>query len=207
MRPQQMLTAAVLIALSALPATAREACVRCDGPFAVYRCVIDDAMVPPDASIHLVCITQLAKQNGHRTCGVDSAAAQTACSGEVVAVAPPPDFIWPPSPPPSFAASPDEPANTADEPADSTANAQDLDNTQPSGPPKTVEELAKQTAVASKKGLETAGEAVGNAGEAVVGAAETAAKKTGQTLEKTGNAIGNAAKKTWRCLSSLFGNC
>jgi len=40
-------------------------------------------------------------------------------------------------------------------------------------------------------------------GEAVSGAA----KSTGTALQNAGSAVGNAAKMTWKCLSSLFGDC
>ena len=33
------------------------------------------------------------------------------------------------------------------------------------------------------------------------------AKGTGENLKKAGDAVGNAAKKTWTCLSSFFSDC
>ena len=33
------------------------------------------------------------------------------------------------------------------------------------------------------------------------------AKGTGKNLKKAGDAVGNAAKKTWICLSSFFSDC
>jgi len=33
------------------------------------------------------------------------------------------------------------------------------------------------------------------------------AKGTGKNLKKAGDAVGNAAKKTWTCLSSFFSDC
>ncbi len=75
------------------------------------------------------------------------------------------------------------------------------------GNPKTVEELAKQTAKASQEGLKKAGEGVADVAKKAGDGVADVAKKTGETMEKTGNAIGSAAKKTWRCLSSFFGDC
>lgn len=46
------------------------------------------------------------------------------------------------------------------------------------------------------KPLEGAGKAVGDA-----------AKSTGEALGKAGEAVGSAAKKSWKCLTSLFGDC
>ena len=48
----------------------------------------------------------------------------------------------------------------------------------PKGPPETVEELAKQTA-----------------------------KSTKEQIVKAGDSVGGAAKKSWRCLTSLFKDC
>lgn len=46
------------------------------------------------------------------------------------------------------------------------------------------------------KPLDSAGRAVSNA-----------AKSTGEALGKAGDAVGSAAKKSWKCLTSLFGDC
>lgn len=55
----------------------------------------------------------------------------------------------------------------------------------PKAVPHTVEELAKQAVEQTKTGIDKAGEATG----------------------KAGSAIGNAMKKTWDCLSTLFTGC
>ncbi len=194
-----------VVAIGTFPhaAAAVEACVRCDSPFAIYRCQVDQPGLPADASISLLCITELAKRNGHATCAV-SRESGDACSGEIVSVTPSPGGPMPHARPPNAIAAtpgtdigetqptenPDElPANDDIEQAEGAPPANDKS-------PKTVEELAKQTAKASEKTLKQAG-----------GAVVDAAKKTGQTIENTGDAIGTAAKKTWRCISSLFGNC
>lgn len=187
----------------ATSASAQEACVRCDNPFAIYRCQVDLPGLPANASITLICITELAKRHGHATCAV-SRDTGSVCNGEVALVAPSPNTPIPQAPPPGIvaaspaiepaqpgpAANPDEMPRTAT--GEDPASVPPKDDTTP----ETVEELAKQTAKASQKGLQQAG-----------GAVVDAAKKTGQTIEKTGDAIGSAAKKTWRCISSLFGNC
>lgn len=196
-----------ILALLTLPQTAAlalEACVRCDSPSAIYRCQVDQPGLPPNASISLICITELAKRNGHATCAV-SRETGAACSGEIVFLdptlggpvpqAPPPEAIAAQPPPPNDLVGPPDddrdevlPGDAIDDPEGQPAEEEQS--------PKTVEELAKQTAKASEKTLKQAG-----------GAVVDAAKKTGQTIEKTGDAIGDAAKKTWRCISSLFGNC
>lgn len=199
---KRLLPALIATALVAAPsqrASAAEACVRCDNPFAIYRCQVDRPGLPANASIALICITELAKRNGHATCGVSRDTGAT-CGGEIVTVSPPPDAPIPQAPPPSQATAerpqepgPDELSPPGKEPVD----AEDTVKSKPEdATPETVEDLAKKTATASKKGLE-------NAGSAVV----DAAKKTGETIEKTGDAVGTAAKKTWRCLSSFFDDC
>jgi hypothetical protein len=57
------------------------------------------------------------------------------------------------------------------------------------GPPDTVAELAKRTAESSKQQLEKATDTVGD------------------VAKKTGGAVSNAAKKSWRCVTSLFSDC
>jgi len=195
----------LLLGLSALTqaASALEACVRCDNPFAIYRCQVDQPGLPANASISLICITELAKKNGHATCAVSRETGE-ACSGEIVAVTPSPHGPVPQAPPAEIVAQPpgsegNEPQTAAD-PSELTQN-DEIEPTEAEPPtdtqtPNTVEELAKQTAKGTEKTLKQAG-----------GAVVDAAKTTGKTIENTGNAIGNAAKKTWQCLSSLFGNC
>ena len=55
--------------------------------------------------------------------------------------------------------------------------------------PGSVGGIASKTANDTGEGLKKAGEAVTN------------------TVDKTGKAIGHAASKTWKCLSSFFGDC
>ncbi|MBU2580664.1 MAG: hypothetical protein KJ622_02960 [Alphaproteobacteria bacterium] len=199
-----LLPSALPILYPADPAAALEACVRCDNPFAIYRCQVNDPGLSANAPIALLCITELAKKNGHATCAVtrDSAAA---CGGDIAEVTPSPDTPLPQAPPTGVVAAtpqPDgaplpEPGTALDE-LPRTGEAEPEPDAAPPEPktPQTVEELAKQTAKASQKGLKQAGEVVVDA-----------AKSTGQTIEKTGDAIGSAAKKTWRCITSLFGEC
>lgn len=196
------------------PALAMEACVRCDRPFAIYRCQVNDPALSPNASIALLCITELAKKNGHATCAITRDTA-TNCSGEVAEVSPSLDAPLPQPPPdgqveatPETAADQASSQSTSGELPRIDGKPTGLQDTPPENTmPETVEELAKETAKATKDGLDQAGTAVVDA-----------TKKTGQTIEKTGeaisgaakktgDAIGNAAKKTWRCISSLFGNC
>jgi hypothetical protein len=191
--------ALALLLAPPLGAAGQEACVRCDNPFAIYRCQVDQPGLSPNASISLICITELAKRNGHATCAV-SRDTGAACGGDIVKVTPSPGATVPQAPPPDLAAAPPDqkadPDNLPPPEAERTEPPVDPVSDPGDKTPKTVEELAKKTAEASQKGLK-------NAGNAVV----DAAKKTGETIEKTGDAVGSVAKKTWRCISSMFGDC
>lgn len=99
------------------------------------------------------------------------------------------------------------------------------------GPPDTDKAETGETAAGKKQWSEGSGAPAAPAGETAPDAPETAdeappaqpdlvkplkdagkavgdaAKKTGSALEKAGDAVGHAAKKTWKCLTSLFGDC
>ncbi|MEQ8825361.1 MAG: hypothetical protein RIC14_13405 [Filomicrobium sp.] len=185
---------------AAVPATAQEACVTCDAPFAIYRCQVDSPDLVPSSPVQFLCIKELAKRFGHQTCSVMRKSG-TDCAGEVVVVTP--ADALPAAPPQDFAEHPDDvpgPVTPGEQEAIDAAERekgpdQVAEPSEP-GPPETVEDLAKQTVAASEKGLKNAGKTVADA-----------AKNTGKTIEKTGEAIGSAAQKTWKCLSSFFGDC
>lgn len=185
---------------AAVPATAQEACVTCDAPFAIYRCQVDSPDLVPSSPVQFLCIKELAKRFGHQTCSVMRKNG-TDCVGEVVVVTP--ADALPAAPPQNFAEHPADvpgPVTPGEQEAIDAAEREKGPNqvAEPSepGPPETVEDLAKQTVAASEKGLKSAGKTVTDA-----------AKNTGKTIEKTGEAIGSAAQKTWKCLSSFFGDC
>ncbi|MCL4764691.1 MAG: hypothetical protein KJZ80_00480 [Hyphomicrobiaceae bacterium] len=159
------------LAAAALPAAAAEICVTCSGPPAVYRCTVEQASKVEryrhaDRVLQLVCITELAAKQGHEKCRVRRSGSEdciglertVSLTGSLEALATRLET---------------EPVEVpADEP-DTTAGPV----AQP-GPPKTVEELARRTASASK-----------------------------DQLQKTGSAVGSAVKKGWGCLASLFQDC
>ncbi|MGQ0672394.1 MAG: hypothetical protein ACT4N2_05875 [Hyphomicrobium sp.] len=73
--------------------------------------------------------------------------------------------------------------------------------------PQTVEELAGDTLEASKKGLKSAGQTVADTAKKAGDAVSDTAKSAGETIGEAGSAVGNAAKKTWNCVTSLFQSC
>jgi hypothetical protein len=62
---------------------------------------------------------------------------------------------------------------------------------------------AAPSEVARQPASEEAGKPLDGAGKVVSDAART----TGEALGKAGDAVGSAAKKSWKCLTSLFGDC
>lgn len=181
--------AALLVALvvwtAAKPAVGAEYCVTCSGPAAMYACAIAHTQrdAPVDPRMQLLCIQELARQGGHDSCSVPRSAPQP-CPGVMKTVAAP-----------SLLAPTGAEAAVNDGEPDPKI-AKEAEPPAPGTPPRTVEELATRTLEASKTGLK-------KAGDAVAGSAE----KTGETVEQAGGAVGSAAKKTWRCLTSLFSEC
>lgn len=182
-------TAALLaLVLCGFPtlAAAREYCVTCTGPDATYRCIIGGEPSPAARTSRgqLLCITELARSGGHASCSVGRPAAG-ACQGDVRTVMFPSAAET--AAPPTADAQPEMtyPGAEAQAPAAVPPGPQ----TPSEGPPQTVEELAKKTMETSGQGLKQAGEAVTN------------------TAKSAGNAVGTALKKTWTCLTSFFGDC
>lgn len=196
-----LLAFAVAVMGSSTSSTARDLCVTCQEPFAVYRCAFDENspfhVTAPGAS--LVCARELAQRGGHARCGIQRNSFAS-CEGELVVITPPADDLLPPTPPSGVAGAPNNedlatPADPINENPEEAVQGEVL-QPEPQGPPKTVEELAKRTAKSSKQGFK-------DAGDAVAGAAKT----TGEKIGEAGSAIGGAAKSTWRCLSTLFSDC
>jgi hypothetical protein len=66
----------------------------------------------------------------------------------------------------------------------------------PAQPPRTVEELAKTTVENTKKNIDD-----------VTGTVKQSTQKAGDQIQGFGSAVGNAAKKSWDCVTSLFSDC
>ncbi|MDX2257461.1 MAG: hypothetical protein NW205_00945 [Hyphomicrobiaceae bacterium] len=200
---------ATTAAATALPAAADPLCVTCEAPYAVYSCFIDGtdggAAMPGS---HLQCVRELARIGGHASCAV-SRQSQGACGGDVVHVPPPvaPAGAAVPAPVVNATVNPPAEARPAGEaglhddarvaPIEGDDIAAPADRPKPPrGEPETVKDLAERA-------VETSTEGLGKAKDVVVDAART----TGRTLEKAGDTAGDIAKKSWRCLTSLFGDC
>jgi hypothetical protein len=152
---------AALCAL-AVQVAAQEYCVACTEPTAVYRCVIEGARPGGSQPLQMLCITAMAKEGRHGTCGVKGGTVFD-CNGPVKRVP------WTAQNNPTQTGPGSEPTQAP--PVQSTAK-------DPSQPPQTVEEMAKR-----------------------------ANQKTAEQAKALGQSVGNATKKTWRCITSLFTHC
>lgn len=224
---------ALVAFFAAWPAHSGEYCVSCSGPEAQYRCAVE-GQAAADPGARLLCITSLAKSGGHQSCTIDRKSAPP-CPGELKVIAAPQGYAPDADAGPAAEAAPkgteteNEETNPAGSPPAGSAAAQpprtggdasgasapeggNDGQQQPapgtktwsdqSGPGGGGEQAIDETATGGNaadaviKPIEKAGEAVGEA-----------AKSAGTAVEKAGSTLGNAAKKTWKCLTTLFGDC
>jgi hypothetical protein len=68
--PVTAIGAAAIVGLWMAPAAAQEYCIACSEPAAVYRCVIDGARPGGGQPLQMLCITSMAKEGRHATCGI-----------------------------------------------------------------------------------------------------------------------------------------
>jgi hypothetical protein len=183
-------TVAVLAITTAV--NAQEFCVTCSGPTAAYRCLIggDTGNAAARSSRgQFLCITELAKAGGHASCSA-TRGQSTPCPGETRTVM---FSLADPGAAPMATTSPPAlvPVPSATTPL---APGQDLPPValppaQPGQPPPAVE-TGSAPPVDEKPN-----------------AVEDLANKTGKAVSDTGKAVGNAVKKSWDCVASLFGDC
>jgi hypothetical protein len=179
------LCAFVMCGVASAGALAQEVCVTCQAPKASYNCVLklpDGASAPPQARrlLQLACIEDIAKRHGHESCGVRRDMVGP-CIGET-------HFLeWGQRESQGSVTKPDE---TASKPgladrqqapvgiAPSVTPQKQPEKVGASEPPKTVVEMA-----------------------------ERAGKDSGRQLKEAGDAVGRGINKTWRCITSFFGDC
>ncbi len=168
-------------------ATAQPVCVECKGPAATYSCEIKQASrvkggTKKSRALEFLCITQLAESGRHTSCRAQKAYSGP-CIGQPVVL----DLAH------GRAAMPPTDQRSAQTGAADaeTANSTDPNSaprpTQPQqpGPPDTLQELARDTVAQSKKQIDVAN----------------------KNLKNAGAAVGEALKKGWVCLVSMFSEC
>jgi hypothetical protein len=141
------LALATAVGVLAGRAEAQEYCIACTEPAAVYRCVIDGARPGGGQSLQMLCITSMAKDGNHATCGIKRGTVFD-CDGPVKRV----------------------PWSGAELPAETPGTATAADKPEPDQFKKANENVK-------------------------------------ESFKSTGDAIGNATKKSWNCLTSLFKEC
>lgn len=187
------LGAVLALALSA-GAAAQEYCVTCTGPDASYRCLIGGEAPPSARSSRgqFLCITELAKAGGHASCSAARGQA-TPCPGETRTVM---FSLVDPGASPLEAAAPPGPQPGAP-PAVATplAPGQELPPVAlpPPGQPPATQDAPMETGTAPEAPKPNM--------------VEDLANKTGKAVSDTGKAVGGAVKKSWDCVTSLFGDC
>jgi hypothetical protein len=190
MRATTISTGITAIFLSGLApgASAQDYCVTCTGPDAKYRCIIggDGGVATRSSRGQMLCITQLAQSGGHASCSVSRTTTEP-CEGKVKTVMFPADE--PGTPPMPETAPPAAPPAAVAPPPPALTEGAAPSPTAPQPAPNTVGGFADKAAKDTGDGLKKAGDAVT------------------KTVQTTGSAIGHAASKTWKCLSSFFGNC
>ncbi|MGI9424954.1 MAG: hypothetical protein ACR2PA_17280 [Hyphomicrobiaceae bacterium] len=152
-------------------------CVTCDGPRANYRCTVDAAQqhevfLTNTELIRLACIKDIADAKGHTGCRA-AKNQPPICEGQPFAVNLTDmahQYIR------KIPVTPNRQSSARPQPPPKTEEADE---------PKTVVDLAKQTAKQTQEQIVGAGEAVKNAGKLV----------------------GGTVEKSWRCLTSLFQDC
>ncbi|MDO9382646.1 MAG: hypothetical protein Q7T86_07245 [Hyphomicrobiaceae bacterium] len=178
---RRQLALAILLLVAAQPAKSSEYCVVCYTPDARYRCMTNDGREGQgtDQRAWLQCITQLARSGNHESCSIDKASAAP-CLGVVKQI----DLATMDEPRPVEPASPQQlrpqaPGQQAMPAGGEPAALPPADHSRPGGEP-------AAPAPANEPGL---------------------MEKSKENLEKAGGAIGDAAKKSWECMSSLFKKC
>lgn len=147
---------------------------------------------PGKQATQLFCVIQIAKMQNHLSCSVRKSQ-EAPCQGPVLnltytgpVISNPRGHNW-------------EDANSA--PSQGTKPKE----------PGTLVDLTKEAVKDSGQNIKNAGKAVGNAtkktGEFVKNSAIKAGEKVGDAAITTGQAVTNAAKKSYKCLMSLFSDC
>jgi hypothetical protein len=191
-------------------------CVTCKSPDQTYVCRVDAGGSKPSDALKLYCIIRTAKEGHHASCAAERIS--PACQGvEKV-------YSYDGQMPEDIASDPRLKHLT-----DTIQRDQQTFADKPKGnQPKTLVELTGRAVSASRKGLRNARGALGgssqpsdpplpdgplplNQSDAPLAAetppAESADASHANRLQRTGSAVGNAARKSYRCVVSLFRNC
>ena len=189
---------------SAVKAEPTQFCVKCVDPNQTYVCQVEAPQSgAPSKGLQLYCIVRTSKEGGHRSCAVDNTPISR-CAGPVKSYA----FVPPGLSPNARAAIERYRGQAGGEASFPNASPSTGDE------PATVFGMTRGAVGASKKSLQSSGQAVGGAasktGQGVGKAARgvgKAAGKVGSATKKTGSAVGSAARTAYDCMRSFFRDC
>ncbi|MGV1013822.1 MAG: hypothetical protein ACOYB4_02515, partial [Methyloceanibacter sp.] len=205
--------AACLLAWAMPAVFANEAiyCLTCKGPDQTYRCQVTGVGARANDAVKLYCIVRTAKEGGHASCSADRGT--EACQGPMKVYS-----YDGPAIPPEIAADP-----RVQGLADRISRDQEtFDKPQAKGP-KTMVEVGSRAVSASRQGLRNARSRFGGTSQPEETAplpAPPPAQTGGSNLpsasedldrpnrvRRAGSAVGGFARKSYRCMASLFRNC
>ena len=154
-------------------------CVTCTGPSATYICEIERAAGDGGEGMRdqLLCIQRIAHDRGHQSCAVDRKPA-TSCQGPLQVV-------------------------TRQEAAPSGSTVEPPHRVAPTPPRDAVP--VQSSAAPSGRREKTGMASAPSAANTAPGAIEEPVEKS--MLQKAGDSLGEASRRTWSCLSSLFKDC
>ncbi|MEI9901732.1 MAG: hypothetical protein WDN31_18335 [Hyphomicrobium sp.] len=177
-------------------AAAQEYCVTCTGPDVSYRCLVGGDASPAARSSkgQFLCITELAKAGGHASCSAARGQA-TPCPGETRTVM---FSLGDPSASPLEATAP-QPSGAPPPPPMSGIAPAPGHELPPVALPPPGQRPQEPYAPPAETGAAPA--------EPKPNMVEDLANKTGKAVSDTGKAVGGAVKKSWDCVTSLFGDC
>ncbi len=210
--------AAGLSVCAVKPASAEQAsyCVTCKNPDQTYRCRVDGGGSRPSDALKLYCVIRTAKEGHHASCAAAEGDSPGCHGAEKV-------YSYDGPMPEDLASDPRIKHFT-----DKIKRDQQTFDDKPKGnQPKTLVEMTGRAVSASRKGLRNARGALGgtsdSGGQPLADeplplnqsdplAAETAPVESADAshpsrVQRAGSAVGGLARKSYRCMVSLFRNC
>ena len=201
------LTSSVLVLIAGLvvaaaPVRAQEVCVACSEPEATYKCTVKDADRAANIrgvgrALEYLCITELARAGGHYSCRASREYAGP-CIGQPRLI----ELGKAPDPPPGAAQGQGQGQQADGAAIDPNAP---VDATQKGGkrPPRTLEEMARESAEKSKQQLESVDQSFKKAAQDTGKTLENTGAAMGEAVKKTGSAVGDAVKKTGTAMGDV----
>lgn len=169
----------LIFGMLSLDAAERSVCVKCFGPEQVYNCGATTDRSISERELQMFCISRLALDYAHQTCGVERG--ETQCEGKTIIYAYESETALP----------------TVPLTNDGSAIAE---NEVGSGEPATLGEFTKEAVDSSKNTISQVGKKFGDA-------ARDAGETTVNSVQDAGKAISNATQKTLKCLGSALKEC